>query len=157
MTLLRSLIKHKHKPVAIAKTWHVVHGVESTRVIEDVLDPGECVQYLWHSARHGARVRVSISNLLLGQAFLHFLGSEEGKAAVNRVLWDQLLNICLDENQPKIIYERIVTREMTHQKLGHSIMRNVNKQLIWGSYHHSYICLQNRHCKGHIEYLDIPK
>ena len=60
--------------------------MESTRVVADVLDPSECVQYLLDSARHGASVRVSISNLFRGQAFLHFLGSEEVKAAVNRVL-----------------------------------------------------------------------
>jgi hypothetical protein len=85
-TLLGSLIKHEHKPVAIAKTFHVVHGVESTRVIEDVLDPSECVQNLWDSGRHGASERVSVSDFLLGQAIFHLLGSEEGEAAVDRVL-----------------------------------------------------------------------
>ena len=85
-TLLGSLIKHEHEPVAIAKTFHIVHGVESTRVVEDVLDPSERVQYLWDSGSHGASVSVSISDFLLGQALLHLLGSEEGEAAVDRVL-----------------------------------------------------------------------
>ena len=85
-TLLGSLIKHEHKPVTISKTFHVVHGVESTRVVEHVLDASECVQYLWNSGRHGSSVRVLISDLLLGQALLHLLGSEEGEAAVDRVL-----------------------------------------------------------------------
>ena len=84
--LLGSLIKHEHKPVAIAKTFHVVHGVESTRVVEDVLDPSKCIQYLWNSSRHGASKCVLISDLLLGQALLHLLGSEEGEAAIDRVL-----------------------------------------------------------------------
>ena len=85
-TLLGSLIKHEHKPVTISKTFHVVHGVESTRVVADVLDPSECVQYFWDSRRNGASVRVLISNFLPGQALLHLLGSEEGEAAVDRVL-----------------------------------------------------------------------
>jgi hypothetical protein len=85
-TLLGNFIKHEQKPVAIAKTFQVVHGMESTRVVEDVLDPSERVQYLWDSRRHGTSVRVSIGDLLLGQALLHLLGSEEGEAAVDRVL-----------------------------------------------------------------------
>ena len=60
--------------------------MESTRVVADILDPSECVQYLWNSGRHGASERVSISDLLLGQALLHLLGSEEGEATVDRVL-----------------------------------------------------------------------
>jgi hypothetical protein len=60
--------------------------MESSRVVEDILDPSECVQYLWDSGRHRASERVSISDFLLGQARLHLLGSEEGKAAVDRVL-----------------------------------------------------------------------
>ena len=88
-TLLGSFIKHEYKPVAISKTFHVVHGVESTRVVEDVLDPSECVQYLWDSGRHGTSERVSISDLLLGQARLHLLGSKEGEETVDRVLQDQ--------------------------------------------------------------------
>ena len=82
-TLLSSLIKHEHKPVAIAKTFHIVHGVESIRVVEDVLDPSECVQDLWDSGSRGASESVSISYFLLGQALLHLLGSEEGEAAVD--------------------------------------------------------------------------
>ena len=113
------MIEHEHKPVAIAKTFHVVHGVESTGVVEDVLDPSECVQYLWDSSRHGAGERVSICDVLLGQALLHLLGSEEGKAAIDRVLKDQLFRVCLDENQSQMTYERIMTRQMTHQELGH--------------------------------------
>ena len=65
-TLLGSLIKHEHKPVAVAETRHVVHGVESSRVVEDVLDPSKCVQNLWDSGSHGASERVLISDLLLG-------------------------------------------------------------------------------------------
>jgi hypothetical protein len=87
-TLLGNFIKHEQKPwtVAIAKTFQVVHGMESTRVVEDVLDPSERVQYLWDSGRHRTSVRVSIGDFLLGQALLHLLGSEEGEAAVDRVL-----------------------------------------------------------------------
>ena len=92
-TLLRSLIKHEHKPVAISKTFHIVHGVETTRVVEDILDPSECVQNLWNSGSHGSSERVPISDLLSGQAFLHLLGSEEGEAAVDRVLFYQL-SVC---------------------------------------------------------------
>ena len=84
--LLGSLIKHEYKAVAISKTFHVVHGVESTRVVEDVLDPSKCIQYLWNSSRHGASECVLISDLLLGQTLLHLLGSEEGETAVDRVL-----------------------------------------------------------------------
>ena len=84
--LLGSFIKHEQKPVAIAKTLQLVHGVESSRIVEDVLDPSECVQYLWDCRRNGAGKRVSISDLLLGQALLHLLGSEEGEATVDRIL-----------------------------------------------------------------------
>ena len=81
----------------MAKTFQVVHGVESPRVVEHVLDPSECVQYLWDPRRHGASKRVSISNFLPGQALLHLLGSEEGETAVDRVLVRPVQNVWLGQ------------------------------------------------------------
>ena len=94
--------------------------MESTRVAEDILDPSECVQYLWNLGGHGTSERVSISDLLPGQALLHFLGSEEGEAAVDRILFYQL-NACLNKNQSEMTYERIVTRQTMHKKFGHCV------------------------------------
>jgi hypothetical protein len=91
------LIKHEHEPVAIAKTRQVVDGAESNGIVEDVLDSSECVYQLWDSGSHRAGIRVSISDALPGQVLLHVLGSEEGEAAVDRVLKDQF-NACLQES-----------------------------------------------------------
>ena len=60
------------------------------------------------------------SAIFCGQALLHFLGSEEGEAAVDRVLFYQL-NACLNENQSEMTYERIVTRQTMHKKFGHCV------------------------------------
>jgi hypothetical protein len=91
------LIEHEHEPVAIAKTRHVVDGVEPSGIVEDILDSSECVYHLWDSGSHRAGIRVSISDALPGQALLHMLGSEEGEAAVDRVLKDQF-DACLRES-----------------------------------------------------------
>ena len=66
------------------------------------------------------RVNVYRSAIFCGQALLHFLGSEEGEAAVDRVLFYQL-NACLNENQSEMTYERIVTRQTMHKKFGHCV------------------------------------